>query len=539
MTVGWRGALALLLACAAPSVAGPAASPEPKAVATFHAVGLYWSPASGAADREASVRFRPAGSEAWRAGQPLWFDARNGEYRGSLVALEPATSYEIELSLAGGPKASLSAATWSERFPIGETVTLPEHSSEPLRITRGGTQKGYVLYTHAPGKPAVIDVEDRFDHDVEVRASCVIIRGLTLKGAHKHGIFFPYAGPLSDVVIEENDISGWGEWDGHFGVSSDAGIYARGNRGLERVIVQRNRIHHPRTNTNPWCQRRDGSPDPSCRSHPYGPWAIRLTNTAGNNVIRYNDVRSDDEHFFEDCIGGQGADDAGFLVRDSDVYGNHIERCWDNPIEAEGANVNGRIWGNFIDRSYAAIAIEPNTRGPLYIWRNVIGASEKAPFASTGTHNSKFIKAGQSSTGKVYIYHNTLLQPAQPFPGVRFGIKNEVDKGSASGMVSRNNILDAWATSISDPAALRNDYDHDLYSGKIPAGAEPKGIRGAPRYDPRNRPGEYFLDPASPGLDAGVLLPNFSDGFAGAAPDMGAYDRGWGALEFGVDAYRK
>lgn len=536
--VGSRGPLALALGWLALGFGGLGGPAAPKAVATFHSIGLYWSPPDGSAERAGAVRFRPEGAATWRAGHPLWFDPTNGEYRGSLVNLDPGVRYEVELSLSGGPQATLAAATWSERFPVGETLILPERSTETLQITRGGTPRGYLLYTHAPGKAAVIDVGDRQDYDIEVRASYVILRGLTLKGAHKHGIFFPYSGATTDVVIEENDISGWGEWEGRFGKSSDAGIYARGNRSLERVIIQRNRIHHPRTTTNSWCERRDGTRDPKCRSHPFGPWAIRLTNTAGNNVVRYNEVRSDDEHYFEDCIGGQGADDAGFLVHDSDVYGNYIERCWDNPIEAEGANVNGRIWGNLIDLSYAAIAIEPNTRGPLYIWRNVVGASRKGASDDTGAQNGKFIKAGQSSKGRVYIYHNTMLQPGQPFHGARFGIKNDPDKGTASNMVSRNNILDAWATSISDVTPMQNDYDHDLYSGKVPAGAEPRGIRGSPHYDLRNAQGEHFLDPSSPGYDAGVLLPNFNDGFAGSAPDMGAYDRGWPRLEFGVDAYR-
>ena len=77
--------LAILLLAAAPLAAHAA----PSAVSTFHSIGLYWSPAGGGESNAARVEFRAAGSAGWRRGLDLWFDARNGEYRGSLVELEP------------------------------------------------------------------------------------------------------------------------------------------------------------------------------------------------------------------------------------------------------------------------------------------------------------------------------------------------------------------------------------------------------------------------------------------------------------------
>ena len=59
--------------------------------------GLYWSPPQGAPDNPARVEFREAGASAAQGLEP-WFDARNGEYRGSLVELKPGTSYEIRLT---------------------------------------------------------------------------------------------------------------------------------------------------------------------------------------------------------------------------------------------------------------------------------------------------------------------------------------------------------------------------------------------------------------------------------------------------------
>ena len=77
-----------------------AANAAPSAVSTFHSIGLYWSPAGGAESNAARVEFRrQASADAWRQGLDLWFDARNSEYRGSLVELEPGTAYEVKLTL--------------------------------------------------------------------------------------------------------------------------------------------------------------------------------------------------------------------------------------------------------------------------------------------------------------------------------------------------------------------------------------------------------------------------------------------------------
>ena len=75
-----------------------------------------------------------------------------------------------------------------------------------LTVDQSGTPGGYILYTHRAGAPtATIDAADKADQCVEVRASHVILRGLTLRGPRIHGIVL---GPgAHDVVIERCDIS--------------------------------------------------------------------------------------------------------------------------------------------------------------------------------------------------------------------------------------------------------------------------------------------------------------------------------------------
>jgi len=94
--------------------------------------------------------------------------------------------------------------------------------------------------------------------------------------------------------------------------------------------------------------------------------------------------------------------------------------------------------------------------------------------------------------------------------------------------VSRNNIFHVWKRhwpAINEAGGSGNDFDYDLYSGKVPAGSQPHGISGVPGPDT--------------GIDRGARLPNFNDGFLGAAPDIGAHEAGSAAMRFGLEAVVK
>ncbi|MFC1610227.1 hypothetical protein ACFL6C_04665 [Myxococcota bacterium] len=527
----------------------PAVAADPTAAPTFHSLGLTWDPSGGAADVDCTPRYRRLGTSQWRDGYPLWFDGRDSEYRGSLVHLFSGTPYEIELSLEGGETASLIAATWHERFPIGQTHELPESSASTLVIEESGSAQGYILYTHVPGTTATLDAADAQDYNITIDASYVVVRGLALKNARQSAIRIN--GASHDVVIEECDISGWGRIDTDgWGVNRDAAVKSTSTE-IERIIVQRNTIHHPRSDSNNWDENRVEYDS----YHPRGAQAVDFTNSRGNHVIRYNNIFSDDDHRYNDVLGaGSNFSWEGFPNRDSDIYGNHISHCWDDGIEAEGANRNVRIWGNFIEKTYVKIATASTSVGPMYIWRNVAGQARKS-FVEPWDDTSRggFLKTsdgahvtGEPGGGIIYVFHNTLLQPDPP-AGSTYPIGCDPGLGHGGPMLNvttRNNILHVskdWHASITDrnhdPLA---DYDYDLYNGDIDAeaGAESNGIVGVPEYDPGNGEGEYALASSSPGFDAGQTLPGFNYGFAGLAPDIGAFEAGSPPMEFGVDAYR-
>ena len=580
-----NGRLALMAPCAliltslCIAAGPPAGAAEPRAVTTFECVGLSWKTGAGAADRVCTVRYRPKGTEPWREGLPLWFDARNGEYRGSVVGLKPGAAYEIEVRVTGADAtARITARTWPEQFPVAKTVTLKGGTqAEPLVITEGGRPDGYVLYEGAADEPTIIDVANRSDFCVDVRASFVIVRGLTLKNAKRDGIRI---GKVHDVVVERCDISGWGRRGPSGYGLQDGGITCSGKQRSRRLIIQRNRIHDPRWNANAWDSK--GEAKSSGGYHPYGPQGMMCIDTGGNHVIRYNEVTGDDDHCYNDGIGGgRNFSTLGFPGRDSDVYGNIVTHCKDDALEIEGGGCNVRVWGNHIDRTMSGIATATVAVGPLYVFRNVFARSRWTPYpdgntdalfhysarAAGGANRGFFSKVSQdkNDSGRQYWFHNTMLQPPPPKGrtvtlGARWGVhvvgafRSPPATCGVYDYVSYNNIWHVAHTADRDSSdyhsiEVKNDsptntFDYDLYNGKIIGGyegVEAHGIRGVPVYAEGHGPtaegiGRYHLAPTSPGFDAGKRLPNFNDGFNGKAPDIGAHESGAPPMRFGVEA---
>lgn len=518
------------------------AAENPVAVPTFECIGLYWKAPGGSADNVCDVRYRPTATADWKPAMSLWFDGRNREYRGSIVHLQPGSAYEISLRLKGTDRhASLQVQTWSDAFAVARTVTCPTHSGKTLTIALSGFRDGFILYEPAGTGASAIDVANESDHCLVVKGSYVILRGLTLKGARVNAILLENG--AHDVVIENCDISGWGRIaeDG-WGKDYDAAIFSK-DPAVKRIVIQRNRIHHPRSNSNNWQQARPG-PGKSEPSHPEGPQAVCLWDSEGNHVIRYNTVFSDDDHQYNDIFGaGHNFSARGFPNRDSDIYGNLLSHCWDDAIESEGANCNVRIWGNYITGAFVGVACASTSIGPLYVWRNVTGIIRESPTKISGA----FLKTSDRlGGGRIYVFHNTILQPASTSdPNKILGAVVGLGWGGPmTNVTSRNNILQVTRQAIADRGHdPLGDYDNDLFSAQITAGGnqEKHGLRGVPVYVPgyglKDGRGIFALAATSPGFDAGVVLPNFNDAFAGSGPDIGAQEAGSPPMEFGVEAY--
>ncbi len=544
--------LAVLLSLVGSPVAlAVAGQQQVQAVPTFECIGLYWKLEDGGKG-DAMVRFREQGGSAWREGYPLWYAEREGEFRGSLVRLQPGTTYEIELTAPSDKRATLTAATREERLPIGKTTHLPGGElDKPVRITEAGTADAWHLVTPSPGTKTVVDVFNLHDTCVEVAVDYVIVRGLELKNAGQHAVLIRKG--VQNVVVEDCRMTQWGRVGGArvWGVfhGSDSAIYAE--TGAGGLVLQRNLIEHPRSGSNDWES-----------GHPDGPQGITLLNSSGGNIIRYNEIRSTEDHGYNDGIGGgSNFSFAGSPNRDSDIYGNVITNCWDDAIESEGANRNVRIWGNYIDKTFVFIATASTSMGPLYIYRNVFASSRISHQDPSGGTIIKTWGPGRTITvdgkevpgdrGRRYVFHNTTLQPN--------GALSVFSGHGTSNAVSRNNIFrvrgDTYPPSDGDDPP--NDFRNDLTGGYLAGGfvrsmfvpsdrlewflaATVPAIKwGKVEY---SRSGRDFTitDPlvhvANPAIDKGVRLPGFNDDYQDAGPDIGAFENGNPPLRFGREA---
>jgi len=529
-------------------------STNASAVATFESLGVYWKPTSTPSDGACTLRYRKASESSWKEALPMWFDPRNAECRGSIVHLAPGTDYVVEMGLTGkAPDAGVNTKTWSESFPIAKTVQIPSGSGT-FNITEGGSPSGYVLYTG----PATLDAKDAVDHNVVIAAPYVIVRGLTLKGAKRDAISIRK--PAHDVVIEDNDISGWGRWSGNTSVdgwkvavdgdSAIAGNCWGTDPWLVRTIIQRNKIHHPRYGSNSW----SGTVGLS-NSHPKGSNAIFLNDCGGNHVWRHNEVYSDWGKYFNDGFGGfENHSARGTPNSDSDIYGNIIRHVWDDAIESEGANMNVRIWGNYLDQTATGIATTSSVKGPVYLFRNVWNRSRHFSAVSLDADGRLYMFKSGSTTagdGRRYVFHNTMLQAPPPagstMPlGGGQGLTGPGGGQNLTNTVSRNNIFHIWKSwwsSISDNGGgmSPNNLDYDLVNGNVTAypGAEANRIVGTPTYKAghgwsSDAGGNYQLQPGTNGHDAGARLPNFNDAYNGNGPDMGAHEEGAAPMKLGV-----
>ena len=530
-------------------------------VSTFECISVYWSPSGGSNDKEVSVEFRVNGASEWKDGLSMRYNPIGGttldgaDYRGSIVNLTPNTEYEIKLTLENTSTTStITATTWTEDFPIGQTIT-PGNLSSGLNITNSGTPDGYILYD---GTGDTIDVNNSDDACITISGNYIIIRGYNLTGGKKYGIELE---GCHDVIIENCDITNWGEeWQNGVGVNYQGAISAHWTTPnytkVERIVVQRCKIYHPRYGTNSWAE--EGS-NGNGNTHPTGPQAIALMESNGNNVFRYNEVWSDQDHYFNDIFGMlENNSYEGFPGADTDIYGNSLQNCWDNALELDGGNRNVRVWGNYTNNVYQHISNTGTNIGPLYVWGNVHGKSYSVPGSRWGEY-AAFMKMGETSFkmhGHIYVFNNTLVNINNDGSG-GMGTQDNTWGRYVLNTISRNNILHVRSgrasisdyvenhTSdyIDDNQRYANDYDYDLNSGGYPAGQEQNGISGTPTYqsgsgfNSTNQTASYFLEPGTSGIDDGVVIPNFRENYTGDAPDMGAFETGGAPMEFGVNAY--
>jgi hypothetical protein len=550
--------------------------------ATLHSLGVYWIVRDDPA-RTASIQigYRKAGETTWRSGAPLLRVERGAHvmgrygsrvdvppdgwlFAGSALALEPATAYELELTIietnppgsrgraapvarrrlqartrgepripAGAPRRHVvpgsGGGSGSEADPYrgltaahsasmpGEVYLLHAGSySAPWVLRHSGTPEKPIVWSAAGDGPVILDGRrgspDLPIHVIEASAlHDVWFEGLTIRNGH-HGLTFHDA---ARIVIRRCHIS-------HVEYGLNATRNTQGT--AQDHFVADNVIEGPST----WPRTR-GIED-----------ARGIQITGEGHVVCYNRIRG-----FADAIDTFGSSRCAAI----DIHNNDLSELTDDGIELDFSERNTRCFFNRLTNVFQGISMQPVHGGPVYVFRNVMNNVVVEPFK---LHNSP---------SGCLIFHNTSVKRGPPtLLWTSEKVRNCWSRNNLFIGTSADYAFDCTAPMVDC------DFDYDGFGGgpfrlflrwngvrypgleevrkRAPVLKHAVLVDVATAFASGARPPENVADlvsnlidlrPAarSQAIDAGQPLPGVNDGFRGGAPDLGAYEQGESLPHYG------
>jgi len=523
------------------------------------------------------VRFRRNGDAAWSQGHPLLrirpdysipgpapvVDA----FAGSIFDLLPGTAYSVELTVAEpGQPAQVATQSFSTRaLPApagsanktatpanvvaqlaalnpGDVLQLADGQYDNLNLflSRSGTAGNPIVIRGASQAGAVIRDSDTC---LQIRnASHVVVENLTLQGS---GVNSGTAASSRGVLFHDGNAGQTNVTFRNLVITGvDMGIVAYDT--INGVLVYHCRL----IGNNPWTQAEIET------NATWNDDGIRLPgegNCAWNNTLEG----------FGDCF----AVTAGVFSAAVHYYRNLVKMTGDDAFEADYGTRNLSFYDNHVTNCGTLMSVDPVYGGPLYCFRNVAINTMRGPYKLNNT-NSGFM-----------IYNNTVVRTEGR---TSWGWVQNND-GVLRSYSYRNNIVVYRGTSGQTLAfeAEGNspiDFTHNAWypNGQVwwttsgaSYGSISQAIAGAgqvatsPLFGTSSRRHQFDVlttsDPFTPSVtlgashltrvtatqvpalaagaamrNAGVAIPNVTDGFSGTAPDMGAIIGGRPAVPYGA-----
>ena len=251
----------------------------------------------------------------------------------------------------------------------------------------------------------------------------------------------------------------------------------------------------------------------------------------------------------------------------NDIYNNFITVMTDNPIETDGSQYNVRVMRNLcLNAGEAWISMQPIFGGPIYWIRNIF-YHQPADMATVRTGTAGGLKFSDPVGG--ILYNNLIGCEFFGTASTNIHFRNnlilsENPEGQLFGLTSRSNVSSSdynafypaanpegnrsftWTSpdftnkSVENNAARITRYFATLAEYSRATGQDTHSVLidwdtfvGAPMPD-RNDIGRIYtidelnfeLKPDSPAVDAGMFIPNVTEDYEGAAPDIGPYELG-------------
>ena len=532
---------------------------------TIHCLGFRWV-IQGDDNRNAAIKleYRNKGANDWTRALDLFrvetaalkavsVPAGSQLFAGSIVDLQEDADYEVRLTLSdpdgGAATKTLQAKTWTE--PVAPTPKRTLHvipgagggagtSGNPFKglaeadaaakpgdliLVHRGTYHGTFTLTAKgePGAPVVFrgagDGEAILDGGGAQRAVSansaqdVMLEGLTIT----NGVWGIVAHGARDFTIRRCLFT------------SETGISAH-SLNQRRIVVLDSTFQGP-------CKwpRAKGIEAPE---------GVEVQ--GDGNIVAYNRIA--------------GMADGISIFRGpthaNDFYNNDISECTDDGIEMDFGGQNNRCFRNRLTNCFQVISVQPYFGGPCYIYRNSI-------------YNAglEVLKMHNEPSGFL-VYHNTFVKAEMP---LILATSDTVTRA-----IFRNNLFvgtrDKYAMEIMAPM-VDCDWDYDGFGGgpwgnfgkwnrgvyrtmadmSAKTGIEKHGVLVNPAtlfasgvqqpadIDKQFAPtvNDLRLKDGCDAIDKGEPVPNFSDGFKGKAPDLGAYELGDSLPQFGPRPLKK
>lgn len=243
-----------------------------------------------------------------------------------------------------------------------------------------------------------------------------------------------------------------------------------------------------------------------------------------------------------------------------DIYNNYISNAHDNSIEMDGSMHNIRLMRNVLINSAShPMSTQPSVGGPIYWIRNIVyhapGGSTRMTAGSPGVifyHNTVTTETSAGSAANSHWRNNLMLgqgtAPAifsvntltsysssdyngfRPNPGAAISFQWNVgpppaaapgaETASSAGRPGFAALAEYAKATGQDQHSVTVDYDVFVNVPKLDR--DPKTVQRL--YDFKNL--DFRLKPGAVAIDRGVALPNINEGFAGKAPDLGAFEAG-------------
>ena len=501
---------------------------------------------------QVTVRYRIAGTGAWLTGMPLrrvpagsnaGFSWTN-KFSGSIFDVEPGTTYEVELTLtdpdggsttatgqvttravpapmAGAPLKNATPATLSSILSgalPGDIIELGAGTYGAFTVTRNGLAGQPIVIRDSDGNAVINGPGGAGGNAVDLtNRTYIYLDGLSIQnGRIKMNNAVSIAIMRCWIVATGDGIVGY---------------KGSGSSRPENAYIADNTILGP----HQWVSSQLGANGADLGE------GVELTGPG--HVIVHNYIKG-----FRDNISlmeGSGAAVNQFSI---DILNNDLYVGTDDAIEADYGMGNVRVMRNRITNCFGGISSQPSLGGPAYFIRNVMYNILSTPFklhngsvGDVGLHNT-IVKNGDAfavytsavisrsffrnnlfiggpggvyggaSNGTGLVAYLTSANATCSFDFDAYGSTT----GSFAGQIG-SNTFDSLVTMRSNTTEQNAvQVDLSVFSATVSYPADPLASELAPA--------DLRIGAGSPAENAGQAITNVNDGYAGSAPDIGAYE---------------